>query len=281
VNTPNPPAGEGGDESEPPGSQPSYPPPAPDQHVPTGDEPAYGQPPPAYGQPPPVYGQPPPVYGQPPPVYGQQPYAQPPYGQQSHPQPPYAQPPFGQQPYGQPQPGYGQPFGTAQPWDSAFGMSPLVGLPKEAFASWGQRVAAYLIDVGGFWVVITIGYILVIIGQSSSVSDGYGQPGVDPLTVIGLVILGIGSVAFLIFSIWNRWLRTGRTGMSVGKERMGIKLVSEDTGQPIGPGMAFVRDLAHYVDGLICYLGYLFPLWDERRQTLADKIVKTVVVKTR
>ena len=52
-------------------------------------------------------------------------------------------------------------------------------------------------------------------------------------------------------------------------------------GQPIGGGMAFVRDLAHTVDGLICYVGYLMPLWDARRQTVADKMLNTVVLDER
>jgi hypothetical protein len=49
-------------------------------------------------------------------------------------------------------------------------------------------------------------------------------------------------------------------------------------GQPMGGGMAFVRDLAHIIDALPCYIGYLFPLWDARRQTFADKIMSTVVL---
>ena len=44
--------------------------------------------------------------------------------------------------------------------------------------------------------------------------------------------------------------------------------------------MAFLRDLAHFVDAVICYVGFLFPLWDSKRQTLADKIVSTVVVRS-
>jgi hypothetical protein len=59
---------------------------------------------------------------------------------------------------------------------------------------------------------------------------------------------------------------------------MNIRLVSEETGQPIGMLMAFVRDICHILDSLICYVGWLFPLWDAKRQTLADKIVKSVVV---
>ena len=60
---------------------------------------------------------------------------------------------------------------------------------------------------------------------------------------------------------------------------MHVKLISENTGQPIGPVMAFVRDLAHIVDSIICFVGWFFPLWDSKRQTLADKIMKTVVIQ--
>ena len=41
--------------------------------------------------------------------------------------------------------------------------------------------------------------------------------------------------------------------------------------------MSFVRQLLHIVDS-ICYIGYLWPLWDRKRQTFADKILKTVVL---
>jgi uncharacterized RDD family membrane protein YckC len=46
----------------------------------------------------------------------------------------------------------------------------------------------------------------------------------------------------------------------------------------MGAGLCFVRQLAHYIDSLVCYLGWLWPLWDDRKQTLADKIMGTVVV---
>jgi uncharacterized RDD family membrane protein YckC len=52
-------------------------------------------------------------------------------------------------------------------------------------------------------------------------------------------------------------------------------------GSYIGGGMAFVRELAHVLDGLPCYLGYLWPLWDDKRQTFSDKVCGTVVVRTR
>jgi uncharacterized RDD family membrane protein YckC len=90
-----------------------------------------------------------------------------------------------------------------------------------------------------------------------------------------LVILWLASLGW---TIYNRWIQAGKTGQSLGKKVLNIRLVGENTGQPIGAAMAFARDLCHFVDSIICYIGYLFPLWDAKRQTLADKIVHTVVV---
>ena len=111
------------------------------------------------------------------------------------------------------------------------------------------------------------------------------------LAVIAIVVLaaGKGSPAALLFAmlfyfsalgvaIYNRWIRAGRTGQSWGKQVVGVRLIDEDTRQPIGAGMAFVRDLAHIIAGLIFYIGYLCPLWDQKRQTIADKMVHPIVV---
>jgi hypothetical protein len=34
--------------------------------------------------------------------------------------------------------------------------------------------------------------------------------------------------------------------------------------------------VAHLLDSIVCNLGYLFPLWDAKRQTIADKVMSTV-----
>ena len=69
----------------------------------------------------------------------------------------------------------------------------------------------------------------------------------------------------------------GGAGQSLGKRQMKIKLINEQTGQPIGTTNAFLRDVCHILDGFFC-IGYLFPLWDEKKQTFADKLMTTVVV---
>ena len=122
------------------------------------------------------------------------------------------------------------------------------------YANWGQRAGGYLIDV----VPVAI---LAWIGVSIS------------LTVYLLFLL-VG----LVYTGYNRWYLGGTTGQSFGKRALKLRLISEQTGQPIGPLMAFVRDICHILDSLACYIGWLFPLWDAKRQTIADKIVRTVVI---
>ena len=134
--------------------------------------------------------------------------------------------------------------------------------PAVAYGSWLQRVAAYLLDG-----VITGVPLLIGVALASAVGGGTGMALYLLLALVSLVI-----------HIYNRWIMAGRTGQSWGKKVVGLRLIAEQTGQPIGAGMAFVRDLAHIVDGVICYVGYLFPLWDVKRQTIADKMLSTVVV---
>jgi len=86
--------------------------------------------------------------------------------------------------------------------------------------------------------------------------------------VLSLIILGIWA--------YNRWYLGGK-GQSLGKRALGLTLMGESSGRPIGMARAFLRDLAHFIDSIICLVGYLFPLWDKKRQTIADKILSTVV----
>lgn len=211
------------------------------------------------------------------------PPGQDPYGQRPSDQNPYAQPPQGQ-PYGYGQPPQGPPQG--QP----YGQNPYGGpvyagqTPTYDYAGWGVRVGASLIDgllglvaaipliVGYIWLFASLDTTSSSSGSSSADYDGGPIP---------IVLLVVGSLITMAFWIWNLCIRQGRTGQTLGKSNLGIRLVKESTGQPIGAGLSFVRQLCHYVDQLVCYLGYLWPLWDAKKQTLADKIMSTVVVRDR
>ena len=152
-------------------------------------------------------------------------------------------------------------------------------------AGWWLRVAARLIDevvqiLGMLPYLIGLVMLLDAKGSGATVyqsADPTRQT--DRVTVlIGLGLMGLGGILSMVIWVWNRVVQQGRTGQSIGKAAMKIVLVSSRTGTPIGAGSAFVREIVHVVDGSL-YIGYLWPLWDRRKQTLADKLVGTVVAK--
>ncbi|QXC62118.1 RDD family protein [Aquihabitans sp. G128] len=154
---------------------------------------------------------------------------------------------------GPPGPSYGAPAGPP-----GFG-APAYGAPAGPpggpgqLAEWPQRAASGAIDF------VAIGIIGAIVQQGS--------------VALGSLISLLG----LAFGIYNAYLN-GTTGQSVGKKIVGTRVVGEATGQPIGGGAGIIRWLCHIIDGIICGIGYLFPLWDAKKQTIADKIMKTVVI---
>ncbi|WP_396449382.1 RDD family protein [Actinomadura sp.] len=223
---------------------------------PYGQQPGYGQQQPGYGQQPPAQ----PGYGQPPaqPGYGQPP-AQPAYGQ------PAAQPGYGQQPPAQP--GYGAPAAPAQPGYQEIHHHHYGSTGQ--LAEWGSRAGGYIIDYLIFAGPVFVLYLLSLLLTSS---------GSGGAAVLGLLFMLVGFALSIAGGLWICY-QEGTTGQSIGKRQMGIRLVSAQTGQPIGFGMAFVRKLAHIADSFLCYIGFLWPLWDDRKQTFADKICNTIVVR--
>jgi uncharacterized RDD family membrane protein YckC len=225
----------------------SYPPPPGDPNNPYA-QPPQGQP---YGYPQQQPG------GQPYGAYPQQQPGQAPAYPQQQPGQAYGYPQQqpGGQPYGaypQQQPGYGG--GYAQP-----GAMP-------GYAGWWSRVGATLIDI----LIIGVPYGALIGLGGALASDSAGAA--VTFTILGLLTL-VG------IAIWQL-VQEGRTGQTIGKKALGIRLLRELDGRPLGVGMAFARRLCHFLDSLALYLGWLWPIWDTKKQTFADKIVSSVVVRT-
>ncbi|BBZ51354.1 RDD family protein [Mycobacterium heidelbergense] len=207
---------------------------------------------------------------------------QPPPGE-SHLPPP---PPGGQEPPPiPPAPGGGYP--PPPPPSGGFAPPPpgpaIRALPTESYAPWITRVAAFVIDILPYLVIHGIGTaILLATQQSACVADvteyTVNQYCATQDSTVGLLAQWLATLVGLAYLVWNWGYRQGTTGSSLGKSVMKIKVVSEVSGQPLGFGMSVVRQIAHFVDAIICFIGFLFPLWDAKRQTLADKIMTTVVL---
>ena len=172
--------------------------------------------------------------------------------------PPSGQPPaYGQAPtYGQP-PAYGQAPTYGQP--PAYGQAPAYG-QQGFFAppSGGQSLASWLQRVGATLVDLVISAVLQLI--------------------VGLVSPSLGRLAGFALALYFAYL-VGTTGQTPGKRALGIKVLREQDGQLLGAGAGIGRAFLHILDLLPFGLGYLWPLWDAKKQTFADKAIHSVVVK--
>ena len=164
----------------------------------------------------------------------------------SMPEDPFAapgdQPPTPPPAYGTPPPAYGMP---------AYGGMPAPGADGRNLAPWGVRVVAALVD----------GAILVAVAL-----------------VLSVVSKGLSNVGVLAGEVYFAYL-VGTKGQSPGKQVMKIRVVRDSDGTLLGFGTAVLRWLAHIADTFSCLVGYLWPLWDAKKQTFADKIVGSVVVR--
>ncbi len=149
-------------------------------------------------------------------------------------------------------------------------------LPKDAYTPWANRLLAFLIDWIPFWIILGVPYIVEGIEYDANCAayDTY----CDGLTDRWAIVVLIAIVLLAVYFFWNFCYRQGKTGQSIGKSMLKFMVISEKTWQPIGFWPSFLRQIAHYVDQVICYIGYLLPLWDDKRQTIADKIMSTVCV---
>lgn len=132
--------------------------------------------------------------------------------------------------------------------------------PQNALAPWHLRVGAFAVDVlAGAAVVTTVALVSITV------------PARSPwwwscISVGGLVILLI---------LVNRLLLPAITGWSMGRALFGIA-VMRGNGAGAGPWRLLLRDLAHLLD-TASVVGWLWPLWDARRRTFADMLLRTEV----
>jgi uncharacterized RDD family membrane protein YckC len=139
----------------------------------------------------------------------------------------------------------------------------------------GIRLAAYIVDAliasamiyGPFLVAFAIG------AASGSGGDG-------PMSTGMLAGLILGCVGFIVWA-WLMIRGVSRSGQSIAKKMLGIRVVRSD-GSQATPGRIFW--LRNVVNSLICIVPFyglidILFIFAEDRQCLHDKLADTIVVK--
>ncbi len=207
----------------------------------------------------------------------------PPPGQGSTPPPPPSVPT---------QPGFGAP----PPPPGAVAIAP--GYPPYGYAAppvggeragFGIRLGSFLLD-GLLYGLLSLVFIIpaFIIGFAAfdgcefrSVGENTNElfcPADTPNGGVLAAAIAIGALGYLFVAFI--YLRALGRGQTWGCKIVGIKVIGETSGEPIGFGRALGRQLfASFISAQVLYLGYLWMLWDDKKQTWQDKVVGSIVVK--
>jgi Mce-associated membrane protein len=128
-------------------------------------------------------------------------------------------------------------------------------------AGWSGRAVALIVDV---LPASTVAATMVLVASTMNQHPTWRW-----------VCLSVAGAAILLGGV-NRVLLPTVTGWSLGRALSGSAVVRPD-GSAVGPGRLLLRDLAHLLDTVAVFVGWLWPLWDGRRRTFADLLLGTEV----
>jgi uncharacterized RDD family membrane protein YckC len=135
-----------------------------------------------------------------------------------------------------------------------------VGLVTRAIAF---AIDAAIIDVLALLVGVGVGLVLSILEIHQSLK---------------VVLLAVGGVAFVIWTVAYFTVFWSTTGQTPGNRLMQIRVCDADDGTVLRPRRALVRLGALVLAALPLFAGLLPILVDDRRRGLHDMIAGTVVV---
>lgn len=148
---------------------------------------------------------------------------------------------------------------------------------EHQYAGFGRRFLAYWVD---FIILFPIGLVVqqmlgvnpfaVFQAQSLEQLQQIQQSTAGGLPTI--VSLALALAFFLI--MWVNF-----EGATPGKKLMAIKIIKGD-GSKLSYPVAFIRYIGYFLSAFVFMLGYLWIIWDKKKQGWHDKIAGTVVVKT-
>ena len=174
-----------------------------------------------------------------------------------------------------PPPGSGE--GQYQPASQEMGPAAAPGYateegPSGPRAGFWRRFAAYLIDSIIVSVIVRIvGAILGVPLLRFSYAPNEVRPAPGTLGIVWALSIIIPLAYFSYFE-------GGPSGQTVGKLALGIRVIDFSTGGALGYGRAALRWVGRIASTIVCFLGYLWMLWDKEKQTWHDKIATSVVV---
>ena len=141
-------------------------------------------------------------------------------------------------------------------------------LQPVALIGFGRRLGAALLDA--FLVAIFTGIIVMIVAMIGTMIRMFRPSGPSPF---GPLLIGL----LLVLSILYYVVAWARSGQTIGMSLIGLKVTTKD-GSPLGWGKAILRYIGYLISGLALSIGFLWIVFDGKRQGWHDKIAGTYVI---
>ncbi|HPR64692.1 MAG TPA: RDD family protein [Thermoanaerobaculia bacterium] len=148
---------------------------------------------------------------------------------------------------------------------------PLRSIESRHYAGFWIRLVAYVIDS----IVLSILCGLVMIPAAFLTFTTR-----EDLTATILIIVGTGTLCSIL-SVGYLVVFWAKSGATLGKKMLGLKIVRDDSDTPLGYGKAFLRLLGYMLSNVILYAGFIMVAFTRRKQGLHDYVAGTVVIRTR
>ena len=144
------------------------------------------------------------------------------------------------------------------------------------YAGFFSRAAAYVLDrlicsSIAFLILMVIDYVLGFFAFDQWIESLNQNSNFDVALVLLLSTMGINLLVSIGYNL-GFWVLSGQTP---GKRVLGVRVMRSD-GTRVGLGNALRRQIGYWISTIL-YLGFLWILFDNKRQGFHDKLAGTIV----
>jgi uncharacterized RDD family membrane protein YckC len=147
------------------------------------------------------------------------------------------------------------------------------------YGGFWRRLFAFLIDEVILYFVSLILFMISLLALGlkedmvGSVISSLGEPE-HGIALFALLYIATSLLAGMIYFTGFH----GMAGRTPGKMLFGLRVI-QASGDPITPGIAFLRWVGYLISGPLFCLGFLWIAFDGRKQGWHDKIAATLVIR--
>jgi uncharacterized RDD family membrane protein YckC len=143
--------------------------------------------------------------------------------------------------------------------------------PLTEYAGFWRRAVAFVVD--GLWIGPLVMFLsLVICGDADCTNLQVTSTDLENWPWQQLLVNEL-LPALLILWFWATYSATP------GKMLLDCDIVDARTGAPITIKQALLRYIGYYISAIVLGLGFLWIVWDKRKQGWHDKLAGTVVIR--